>query len=51
MFEIIIVKETKKYLLREAFKNYYRKCIIQKKAFSDGVSKETRSWHKIIQKT
>lgn len=41
-----------KYLLREAFKDGYLPDEVlwrQKEAFSDGISTETNSWHKIIQ--
>jgi asparagine synthase (glutamine-hydrolysing) len=40
-----------KYLLRMAFKGYLPDAVLnrRKEAFSDGVSKETRSWHKIIE--
>ena len=39
-----------KYLLRKAFKGYLPDAVLNRKkeAFSDGVSKETRSWHNII---
>lgn len=39
-----------KYLLRRAFKGYLPDAVLnrRKEAFSDGVSKETRSWHNII---
>ena len=46
-----IEKKQEKYLLRKAFKGYLPESVLyrKKEAFSDGVSKETRSWHKIIQ--
>ena len=39
-----------KKLLRDSFKGYLPEAILyrKKEAFSDGVSKITRSWHKII---
>ncbi len=51
-------KKCEKYLIRKAFDNfeYNNKCILPKEvlwrtkeAFSDGVSKNTRSWYEIIQ--
>jgi asparagine synthase (glutamine-hydrolysing) len=46
-----IGEHQEKYLLREAFKGYLPESVLyrKKEAFSDGVSKETRSWHKIIE--
>lgn len=43
-------KYQEKYLLRRAFKGYLPVGVLnrRKEAFSDGVSKETRSWHNII---
>lgn len=44
-------KQCEKYLLREAFGNYLPVEVLfrTKEAFSDGVSKQTRSWYQIIQ--
>ena len=44
-------KQMEKQILRDAFKGYLPDEILyrRKEAFSDGVSKATRSWHKIIQ--
>lgn len=44
-------KKQEKYLLRKTFNGYLPECVLyrKKEAFSDGVSKETRSWYKIIQ--
>jgi asparagine synthase (glutamine-hydrolysing) len=43
--------QCEKYLLREAFGNYLPVEVLfrTKEAFSDGVSKQTRSWYQIIQ--
>ena len=45
-----IGEHQEKYLLRRAFKGYLPDTVLnrRKEAFSDGVSKETRSWHNII---
>ena len=44
-------KQCEKYLLRDAFGNYLPTEVLfrTKEAFSDGVSKQTRSWYQIIQ--
>ena len=44
-------KQCEKYLLREAFHDFLPEKVLYrtKEAFSDGVSKQTRSWYEIIQ--
>ena len=46
-----INNQCEKYLLREAFRGYLPEEVLfrTKEAFSDGVSKQTRSWYEIIQ--